>query len=290
MTVCIGAISYDKNYGKNFAVIASDRMVTLGTPKLEIEQIPSKTLKVTDYCVVATSGSANIFSDIYRTIKQSLTEHDPGNVVAIAEDFRRSYAHCRINKVEENILTSMGIMNMPEFESRSQSLPSKIVDQLKEDIKNYDLGFKMMLAGVDGDGAHIFEMNNPGATTSYEDLGYCAIGAGEIHAITFMADNGYHPGLDLVHVLSLVYAAKKKSEKATGVGTATDIYIAGQDSAIKLCDEDLKELDQMYTNRESRMREEIMKDVNMLVEKMKLENRLSMRKDIDNSDINGNVV
>ena len=69
MTICIAAIT-----GKNQVVMASDRMVTLQIPSIEYEQNMSKTLEVTQYCVVASAGAILNFSNVYEKLKKKLTQ------------------------------------------------------------------------------------------------------------------------------------------------------------------------------------------------------------------------
>jgi len=47
----------------------------------------------------------------------------------------------------------------------------------------------------------------------------------------------------------VVYEAKKRSEKATGVGQQTDMYVITKDNVIHLSDVAIKELEGMYQKR-----------------------------------------
>jgi hypothetical protein len=53
MTICVAAIA-----GRDYVVVASDRVVTLIVPSTEYEQALSKTLLLTNNCVASTAGSA----------------------------------------------------------------------------------------------------------------------------------------------------------------------------------------------------------------------------------------
>ena len=56
---------------KKFAVVASDRMVTISIPSTEFEQNVSKTVSVTDSCLVSAAGNALGYSPIHlETLKQ----------------------------------------------------------------------------------------------------------------------------------------------------------------------------------------------------------------------------
>lgn len=55
--------------------------------------------------------------------------------------------------------------------------------------------------------------------------------------------------LDLNHVVALTYEAKKRSEKAQGVGEATDIHIVCQEHVTTLPQDKIAKLDEIYRKR-----------------------------------------
>ncbi|MDN5845838.1 MAG: hypothetical protein L0H53_06140 [Candidatus Nitrosocosmicus sp.] len=203
MTVCIGAISKNGDASKEYAVVVSDRMVTLSLPSIEFEQKLSKSVQITQNCVVSTAGSSLAFADILKDVSTSLSADQSYEMHEIIEKLKKSYNKIRSKKIEENILNKIGISTLHEFFDRNQILSKEMVDQIFEAIATYDYGLVLLVTGVDNSGAHVYRINNPGASMVYDNIGYCAIGIGDIHAISTFITNDYDPYLDLDHIVAL---------------------------------------------------------------------------------------
>jgi hypothetical protein len=91
--------------------------------------------------------------------------------------------------------------------------------------QQFNLGVDLIVAGMDLTGAHISAVINPGTSVSLDKLGYGAVGSGGIHATISLSLNGQTSRKGLTETLYGVYAAKKSSEVAPGVGQETDIAI-----------------------------------------------------------------
>jgi 20S proteasome alpha/beta subunit len=114
---------------------------------------------------------------------------------------------------------------------------------------NYGYGLSLLIAGVDSSGAHIYRIDNPGRMEIFDTIGHCSIGSGQLHAISTFVANDYTYDLDLNHVVALTYEAKKRSEKAQGVGEQSDIYIVCRDGNTKLPQETISQLEKIYNKR-----------------------------------------
>jgi 20S proteasome alpha/beta subunit len=230
MTICIAAIA-----NKNHVVVASDRMVTLAFPSTEFEQGIPKTIQVTNNCVAATAGSALAYTPIFRESQIEISNQSTNDILSIAETTRLHYVTNRNKKMDQDILSKIGI-NLQSFYASNRALAQEVVAQTIQAMAAYNYNLSILITGVDTSGGHIYRIDNPGRLETFDVIGHCAIGSGELHAISTFVANDYTPTLDLNHVLELTYEAKRRSEKAQGVGEKSDIYIIFQDKTIKLAE------------------------------------------------------
>lgn len=242
----MGAISLNSKATEKYAIVASDRMVTLTLPSIEWEQKLPKTIKVTNNCVAATAGSALAFTNVLKIARPQLEGlHDIGDIV---ETLRKAYADVRNKKLDEDILGKIGL-TMQDYYDRNQSLSQQIVAQVVDAMAKYNYNLSILVTGVDDKGAHIYRIDNPGRAEPFDAVGYCAVGSGELHALSTFIANDYDPYLDLNHVAAMTYEAKKRSEKAQGVGEQSDLFIICNNKIVKLPDDMIKKLDVVYLKR-----------------------------------------
>ena len=105
-------------------------------------------------------------------------------------------------------------------------------------------------SSVDEKGPHIYRIENPAMKNCFDAIGYHAIGSGEIHAVsTFIVNNYEVKKTSLQRGLALAFEAKKRSERAVGVGEQTDLYIVTKDNTTHLPDDAIKELTEIYRKR-----------------------------------------
>lgn len=237
MTICIASIASDDH-----VVVSSDRMVTLSLPSTEFEQNVPKTVKITDNCVASTAGNAlgfvPIADEAIRTITQNKTKQ---NIRNIAEFVRLAYINARNSKLEQEILSTVGL-NLQTYYQANRTLAPEIVANLAQAMQQYNYNLSILIAGVDEEGNHIYRIDNPGRIESYDTIGHCSIGSGELHAISTFIANDYDPKFDLDHVVAMTYEAKRRSEKAQGVGEETDLYVINKQGITKLPDNKINEL------------------------------------------------
>lgn len=253
--------------GDDHVVVTSDRMITLSLPSTEFEQNVPKTIKLTDNCVAATAGNALGFVPIYeetlRTIKQS---KNALGIQEISEIIKTAYTNARNAKLEQDVLSTMGL-NLQSFYQLNKSLASEIVANLATAMKQYTYGVSILIAGVDESGGHIYRIDNPGRVESYDTIGHCAIGSGDLHAVSTFIGNDYDPNLDVDHVVAMTYEAKRKSEKAQGVGEETDLYVVCNNGIIQLPEDKVKQLAEIFDKKTDQEKESVVK-LEVLVKKL----------------------
>jgi 20S proteasome alpha/beta subunit len=134
----------------------------------------------------------------------------------------------------------------------------------------FEYELSILIAGVDSSGGHIYRIDNPGRMEIFDSIGHCSIGSGELHAISTFVANDYNVDLDLNHVVALTYEAKRRSEKAQGVGEKSDFYIISKEGYTKLSEEIMMKLDNIY-NRQSKKDENVINEIEKQIESLSLE-------------------
>ena len=265
MTICIAAMAE-----KKFAIVASDRMVTLNLPSTEFEQNVSKTIPITDFCLVSAAGNALGYYPIHnKAVKQIEGSGKALDIERISQILKKWYTDTRNEKLEEYILAKNGL-NLRTFTEQNQILAPSIVANIHQAMTRYNYGVSLLVAGVDSSGPHIFRIDDPGRLETFEFIGHCSIGSGDLHSISTFIANDYDPNLDLNHVTAMVYEAKRRSEKAQGVGAETDIYIVSENRHEKLSDAQIEELDNFY-NKKIKKEKETVSELEEVVKGLHLE-------------------
>jgi 20S proteasome alpha/beta subunit len=127
-----------------------------------------------------------------------------------------------------------------------QRLIQPLVGSIDQQVITYNYGVELLIAGVDGDGAHLHAIENPGTEEDFAQIGYAAIGSGGLHALQSMIGFGHAGMHGLNDTVFSVYASKRRAEVAPGVGKDTDLAIITEDSIQYLEQSVLKELDALY--------------------------------------------
>jgi len=256
MTICVAAISAKNTNGEKYAIVASDRMVTLSLPSIEWEQNVSKTIKISDNCVAATAGSAIAFTEVLRNAKPQIEKLANNDIHAIVEIIRQNYQVQRMKKVEEEILAKIGL-TLKNFYEANQVLSPQIVQTVIDAMAKFNYGLTILVAGVDNSGPHVYRIDNPAKADCFDAIGYCAIGSGDLHSLTTFIANDYDPNLDLNHICAMTFESKKRSEKAQGVGTKSDLFIICNQRVVRMPSSIIEKLDQIYSKREEQERKAV---------------------------------
>ncbi len=128
--------------------------------------------------------------------------------------------------------------------------PPDLAMLLDSQVQRHSLQTTILVAGVDGAGAHIFNIEDPGAMSSFDRLGYHAIGSGHRHAVLKMVGMGQHKSMSLNETVFNVYCAKRVAELAPGVGQATSMKIVTADGITPLEQGTLEQMEPAYKAQE----------------------------------------
>jgi 20S proteasome alpha/beta subunit len=223
MTVCIAAIC-DK--GKA-VVMAADRGVTHGN-QLSSDGPDRKINEVAYHAAIAVANQplgANFVGQFDPKELSKLTVKEVANKICAA------LQALRIERIEIELLARHGKrwLNYASFENECYLAREKtpILGELWQKVNDYDLKSRVIVAGVDNQGAMIYKTTNEmQSPIPQEQPGFVAIGSGEGLAMgKLMSRSRLIKECPVAEALYFVYEAKKMAELAPGVGKETDLLI-----------------------------------------------------------------
>ncbi len=245
MTLCMAAICAGEE-GKPLAVVAADRMVTYGG-FIEFEHTVPKMAHPTPYALAMIAGDTLMGTTLARDVATDCEGTSPP-VSNIAERLAEKYVQLRRTELENQVLSTRGL-DFQTFYRAHQGLNPQVVMMLDQQMAQLNLGVELILAGVDGSGAHLYSIHNPGKPThDHSVIGHCAVGSGGIHALQAMIGFRHSPESGLRDTLFRVYSSKRRAEVAPGVGVETDLAIVSSSGVSFLSGEALKQLEDLYDN------------------------------------------
>jgi hypothetical protein len=221
-------------------------MVTVNMPNIEFERRSPKITMVRPFCAAATAGDALIHTEIFLRAAPSLST--TSTVEQAAQALVAAYVKERERLAEDHILRPVGL-TFQHIQANQQTMRPEIVMQLYQQLGTWQFEFVLLIAGVDKTGAHIYFIAPPGSLRCVDAIGYWAIGSGEQHALQTFVTSDFDKPLSPVRALLTTYEAKKRAEKATGVGTQTDLWLISKEGCKQLKTEEIDELDKHYKGK-----------------------------------------
>lgn len=244
MTICIAA----KCNNNASIVAASDKLLTI-RGLIEFDHPSSKIERLIDNCCVMTAGNALATTELFEDIREKINEHRDITIRDIARITKENYILHRAREIEERYLAARNINNIDEFYGRIMNLPPNIGMYLDDKIENYDFDLEVLIGGIDQNGAHIYNIMNPGRINCFDSIGYCAIGSGEQHSILSLISYNYDPQLSINRALYIIYEAKKIAEKAPGVGKKTILALLTDQGLSEISSKVIQELEDIYSSK-----------------------------------------
>lgn len=235
--------------GEPLAVVAADRMVTLGS-FIEFEHTVPKMAQPSPSAVVMIAGDTLRGTALARGVVSEFSGGAP-TIAEIAGRLAQRYVEMRRDELEFQILSPRGL-DLASLYGAHQALNPQLIMVLDQQMSQYNLGVELLVAGVDAEGAHLYSVQNPGQPASQNDvIGYAAIGSGGIHGVQAMIGFRHAPSTDLRETVFQVYASKRRAEHAPGVGLDTDLAIVSQEDGVNfLGPAALKKLADLYDTYE----------------------------------------
>jgi len=241
----MAAICVDEEHNP-CAVVAADRMVTY-PGFIEFEHTGRKIVEPSTCAVAMIAGDTLVGTRLAKDVVEQVSGADLP-VAQIASRLAARYREVRQAEVEKNILLVRGL-DLNGFYARHAGLNAQIVMLLDQQMAQFNLGVELLVAGVDTGGAHIHSIHNPGVIDRQHDaIGFAAIGSGGIHAMQTMIGFRHSSAAELRETVFHVYAAKRRSEVAPGVGIDTDVALVSASGVRFLTPEMLDRLSGLYAN------------------------------------------
>lgn len=242
MTICLALLS-DK--GKQVVAVA-DRMVSVDFLSLEFESRTRKVDVIGKTFAALTAGNALGHTELLRRVSTELSNLSQPTVRDVAHRIESAYEEERHNLAEKTVLRPVG-MDYQTFLQNQSALTEDIALGLLGQLQAFEFDLEILLAGVDTSGGHLYVIENPGVATCFDSIGYSAIGSGLPHAESYLTEADYSPEIPLNRAIWLSYVAKKRGERAPGVGKTTDVLVIdGQQGVRFLSAKTLAAFDSLY--------------------------------------------
>jgi Proteasome subunit len=201
-------------------VVAADRMtdISAGASNIKV-QVDTDSAKLR----VLNSTAANIFSGVTPDRDSILAKAgDMAGVPVedVANRLKRAFLEFHQQSLDE-MLRKTGL----KLEDLKEPLPNNTVaSAVLKAVCDYSVQGSFLLAGVDDRGARIFNVD-ASFGTSYDHVGFYAVGSGSLYALPFLSSRHASQGLTLEEGINVAYEAKRLAEEAYGVGEKTDIAV-----------------------------------------------------------------
>lgn len=242
MTVCIGTLCENRHC----VILAADRMVTSGLA-IEFEHpVSNKITKLSENCLALTAGNALVYTELFNAVCHATSNKRFTSVEEFVEAIKEMYQALRRKQIEERFLMPRSFRNFQEFYQAQPVVSESIVFMIQQEIERFNYGLDILVGGVTGDAAHLYNISDPGTSQCYDSLGFQAIGSGMNLALSSLIGSGCHQDLSLAEALLTTVSAKMHAENAPGVGRRTDVSLIrpGQ-PCVHFSDDQIKRLKEL---------------------------------------------
>jgi 20S proteasome alpha/beta subunit len=266
MTVCIGALcSNNGTLDSGAVVVAADRMVTMGN-LVEFEHEIPKAIEVTSRCVALIAGDALGGAQVARDAASHFATNPGAQIAEIVGFLASQYSIRRDERIEHMFFRPRGITKDEFYRGGLQRrMIQPLTGQIDNHVASYDYGVEMLVAGADGDRAHLYAITNPGGiSTDFRQIGFGAIGSGALHAVQALIGLGHNGTKSINEAVFSVYAAKRRSEVAPGVGLDTDLLLIDSEGTSRLSPAQLGVLQDLFKEYERPFSQELRGHINGL--------------------------
>ena len=224
MTICIATICDSGNT----IVLAGDKEVGVGFTSAEFPG--SKFGKLYPNWSVGIAGTIANAVDVYTaTGRHSIPANSSYNVRSAIE---AAYREARLHQAEAKFLGNRG-WTMQEFINNGMAkLPSATYANIDAQIAFFDFNADLIVAGFgDGEMPSILTIANPGVCLDHTKLGFWCVGSGSTAAQMSLFSRSYAADMPAEMAAYYAFEAKMNAQHATGVGSATDIFLLRRDKA-----------------------------------------------------------
>lgn len=224
MTVCIATICEAETSPK--IVYCADR---LQTSVFSFEHTPK--VEYWGNAIVMSSGKTSVCKSIIETAEKAIRENytrgqETYQIYNFAEYIKTASKNYFKKEAEERFLNSRGL-KFEEFYTKLKDYPEWFAKDIDSDIKKLEEDFEVsfIVAGLDNEGAQIYEIERNGKSTHKNYLGFSIIGEGGYLSLPEITKDKYSINASLGEVVFRVFNAKSVSERVGSVGKETDLGV-----------------------------------------------------------------
>ncbi len=233
MTICIAAIGKLNN--EEIIVFATDHMIT--TPNGQFEHSIAKYKELNGKNAAMLAGAALLFDELVNTESVII----PNIKKDIFENFKKK----RLEVIQNEILNVYRIDQDFLIESLKNQIPNQFINTMLEKISSFNLNTQILLVGFENGISHITEINESGIF-DFRDINFHTIGTGSVQASNTLLFQKHSKEDNLETTVYNVYKAKRNAEVMPGVGKEMDLLILTKKGIIKLGNEKIKILQDIY--------------------------------------------
>jgi hypothetical protein len=261
MTIGIGAIC--ESDGDNPKIVAAaDRMMTrMGSSPREFEHTKSKIegydlLEDCNFVVIGsgTSGLIELFTNSLEKKLRNLSttqEDEDSEEIERHEDVvskaQEAYQDTITERINNKILGNYGL-EFDDLTSKeyNEGIIASLTEKAEDERMRLRRNLRVIIAGKYENSPFIYDVgfgdyNNKSSTS------FCTIGSGAEPAVSAFIQAEYDDSCDLEESIMKVFEAKKKSEKAQGVGDEKTDFVVVENGNIKeISDENLSDIGKEY--------------------------------------------
>lgn len=245
MTIGLAALCKDES-GLPRVVVAADRMVTY-PGLIEFEHAVRKVAVASTHAIAMAAGDTLVATRMIQDVVAAMAGTSP-RIADIAAQLAQRYEQVRTQRVEEQVLSPRGL-TFQAFYGNHQGFHPQLSMVADQAMMQFDLGIELLVAGVDPAGGHIFTVRNPGHVDQQWDvIGSTGIGSGAVHTLQSMIGFRHVPDCGFRETVFWVYASKKRSEAAPGVGVETDVAVISRAGVQWLSSDQVAHLGSVYNH------------------------------------------
>lgn len=230
MTVCVAALGQLPE--GRFVIGLSDRMLSSSDQEIQFEPDQPKIFPVSNSIALMWAGDASVQAEILQDLRTAvvarIVKHPKAwwGVREVAQLYSDFYHAASVRRAESILLKPLGL-DLSSFIAQQQHLDPAVASRLSKELQYFSLPeTQAIVAGIDETGAHIYAIEG-GKCVCQDTPGFAAVGIGQRHALSQLMFGGHSPSRTFPETASLIYAAKKRSEVAAGIGKETDMFTVG---------------------------------------------------------------
>ena len=227
MTVCI-AVGCDclSDERAPRIILVADALLSLGYTSTETAY---KSRQLEKGWAVMMAGEITHACEVRDTASGTLNREKTEKTATVVSDaMAAAYQTIRRTQIENRMLKTYDL-TMKEFtEGGKVAFPESHHLNLLYEMERFDLGCEFLVAGFSSQSSDLpcfFTVRNPGVISVFDDIGYCAIGSGEINAISYLARRDQELHSTFERSLYNAIVAKHLAEKASGVGRLFGVVV-----------------------------------------------------------------